>query len=529
MLDANLKNQLKGYLEMVTQPIELVASLDDGAKSQELDELLREIASLSDKISYTRRDDDARKPSFAINRAGTDIGVRFAGIPMGHEFTSLVLALLQVGGHPSKTDPDVIEQIRNLDGEYHFETYFSLSCQNCPDVVQALNLMSVLNPKIKHVSIDGALFQDEVEERGIMAVPTVLLNGKPFAQGRMSLEEIVAKLDSSAAEREAEKLKGKGVFDVLVIGGGPAGASAAVYAARKGIRTGLVAERFGGQVLDTMAIENFISVPYTEGPKLGAALEEHVKQYDVDVMNLQRAARLIPAEQPGGLIEVEMASGASLQARSVILATGARWRQINVPGEEEYRNKGVAYCPHCDGPLFKGKRVAVIGGGNSGVEAAIDLAGLVAHVTVIEFDSKLRADQVLQQKLRSLSNVTVITSGQTTEIHGDGKKVTGLSYKDRDSGELHQLELEGVFVQIGLVPNTEWLKDTVALTRWGEIEVDARGQTSVPGVFAAGDATTVPYKQIVIAMGEGSKAALSAFDYLIRTSVPEEQKKASVA
>ena len=529
MLDANLKNQLKGYLEMVTQPIELVASLDDGAKSQELDELLREIASLSDKISYTRRDDDARKPSFAINRAGTDIGVRFAGIPMGHEFTSLVLALLQVGGHPSKTDPDVIEQIRNLDGEYHFETYFSLSCQNCPDVVQALNLMSVLNPKIKHVSIDGALFQDEVEERGIMAVPTVLLNGKPFAQGRMSLEEIVAKLDSSAAEREAEKLKGKGVFDVLVIGGGPAGASAAIYAARKGIRTGLVAERFGGQVLDTMAIENFISVPYTEGPKLGAALEEHVKQYDVDVMNLQRAARLIPAEQPGGLIEVEMASGASLQARSVILATGARWRQINVPGEEEYRNKGVAYCPHCDGPLFKGKRVAVIGGGNSGVEAAIDLAGLVAHVTVIEFDSKLRADQVLQQKLRSLSNVTVITSGQTTEIHGDGKKVTGLSYKDRDSGELHQLELEGVFVQIGLVPNTEWLKDTVALTRWGEIEVDARGQTSVPGVFAAGDATTVPYKQIVIAMGEGSKAALSAFDYLIRTSVPEEQKKASVA
>ncbi len=526
MLDANLKNQLKAYLENITQPVELVASLDDGAKSQELMELLQDIAELSDKVTVSRRDDDARKPSFAITRAGTDISVRFAGIPMGHEFTSLVLALLQVGGHPPKVSQDVIDQIRDLDGEYHFETYFSLSCQNCPDVVQALNLMSVLNPKIRHVAIDGALFQDEVEARQVMAVPTVYLNGEVFAQGRMSLEEILAKVDSSAAEREAEKLKGKDTFDVLVIGGGPAGAAAAIYAARKGIRTGLVAERFGGQVLDTMAIENFISVPYTEGPKLGAALEEHTKQYDVDVMNLQRAAKLVPPEKQGGLFEVQMANGVSLTARSVILSTGARWRQMGVPGEEEYRNKGVAYCPHCDGPLYKGKRVAVIGGGNSGVEAAIDLAGLVTHVTLIEFDSKLRADEVLQKKLHSLPNVTVITSAQTTEVLGDGSKVTGLTYKDRETGELHRIELEGVFVQIGLVPNTEWLQGTVKLTERGEIEVDNRGETSVPGLFAAGDATTVPYKQIITAMGDGAKAALAAFDYLIRVSVDD---KASAA
>ena len=526
MLDNNVKGQLKAYFERISQPVELVASLDDGAKSQELLSLLEDVASLTDKITVVRRDDDARKPSFAINRAGTDIGVRFAGLPMGHEFNSLILALLQVGGHPSKESPDVIEQIKALEGEYRFETYFSLSCQNCPDVVQALNLMSVLNPRIKHVAIDGALFQAEVEARKVMAVPSIFLNGEPFGQGRMGLEQILAKIDTGAVAREAEKIKAKEAFDVLVIGGGPAGAAAAIYAARKGIRTGVAAERFGGQVLDTMAIENFISVSHTEGPKLAAALEQHVKDYDVDIMNLQRAEQLIPASAPGGLTEVRLTSGASLKAKTVILATGARWRQMNVPGEDEYRNKGVAYCPHCDGPLFKGKRVAVIGGGNSGVEAAIDLAGIVAHVTLIEFDSKLRADEVLQRKLRSLPNVTVITNGQTTEVHGDGAKVTGLSYKDRVGGETHRVDLEGIFVQIGLVPNTEWLKGSIALSPRGEIEVDARGQTSVPGVFAAGDATTVPYKQIVIAMGEGSKAALSAFDFLIRM-VPEEAAAAA--
>ena len=516
MLDDTLKTQLKAYLEMVEQPIELVASLDDGAKSRELQDLLAEIAQLSAKITVIRKDDDARKPSFLIARPGTDIGVRFAGIPLGHEFTSLVLALLQVSGRAPKAEAEVIEQVKALDGIYNFETYFSLSCQNCPDLVQALNLMSIVNPRIRHVAIDGALFQDEVEARKVMAVPAVFLNGEPFAQGRMGLEEILAKLDTGAAARDAAKIAAKEAFEVLVIGGGPAGAASAIYAARKGIRTGVVAERFGGQVLDTMAIENFISVSHTEGPKLGAALEQHVKEYDVDIMNVQRAEKLIPASNPGGLIEVRLASGASVRARSVILATGARWRSMNVPGEAEYRNKGVAYCPHCDGPLFKGKRVAVIGGGNSGVEAAIDLAGIVAHVTLIEFDSQLRADAVLQAKLQSLPNVTVITSALSTEVHGDGNKVVGLSYKDRATEDMHRIDLEGIFVQIGLVPNTEWLKGTLGLSPRGEIEIDARGQTSLPGVFAAGDVTTVPYKQIVIAMGEGAKAALSAFDHLIR-------------
>ncbi|QGW21394.1 alkyl hydroperoxide reductase subunit F [Stutzerimonas degradans] len=519
MLDTNLKTQLKAYLEKVTQPFEIVASLDDGEKSRELLSLLQDIAGLSDKITLKTDGDDARKPSFSLNRIDGNISLRFAGIPMGHEFTSLVLALLQVGGHPSKTAPEVIEQIKALDGDYRFETYFSLSCQNCPDVVQALNLMAVLNPNIKHVAIDGALFQDEVEARQIMSVPSIYLNGELFTQGRMNEEEILAKLDTGAGARDAEKLKAKNAFDVLVVGGGPAGAAAAIYAARKGIRTGVAAERFGGQVLDTMAIENFISVKETEGPKLARALEEHVREYDVDIMNLQRASQLIPAGDDG-LHRVRFDNGGELKAKTLILATGARWREMNVPGEQEYRGRGVAYCPHCDGPLFKGKRVAVIGGGNSGVEAAIDLAGIVAHVTLLEFGEELRADAVLQRKLFSLPNVRVLRMAQTTEVKGDGQKVTGLVYKDRNNDEMHEVELEGIFVQIGLLPNSEWLKGTLELSRFGEIIVDAKGQTSIPGVFAAGDVTTVPYKQIVIAVGEGAKASLSAFDHLIRTSAP---------
>ncbi|MDH0085367.1 alkyl hydroperoxide reductase subunit F, partial [Stutzerimonas stutzeri] len=464
--------------------------------------LLQDIAGLSDKITLKTDGDDARKPSFSLNRIGGNISLRFAGIPMGHEFTSLVLALLQVGGHPSKTAPEVIEQIKALDGDYRFETYFSLSCQNCPDVVQALNLMAVLNPNVKHVAIDGALFQDEVEARQIMSVPSIYLNGELFTQGRMSEEEILAKLDTGSSARDAEKLKAKDAFDVLVVGGGPAGAAAAIYAARKGIRTGVAAERFGGQVLDTMAIENFISVKETEGPKLARALEEHVREYEVDIMNLQRASQLIPAGEDG-LHRVRFDNGGELKAKTLILATGARWREMNVPGEQEYRGRGVAYCPHCDGPLFKGKRVAVIGGGNSGVEAAIDLAGIVAHVTLLEFGEDLRADAVLQRKLNSLPNVRVLKMAQTTEVKGDGQKVTGLVYKDRTNDEVHNVELEGIFVQIGLLPNSEWLKGTLELSRFGEIIVDAKGQTSIPGVFAAGDVTTVPYKQIVIAVGEG--------------------------
>ncbi|WP_277183745.1 alkyl hydroperoxide reductase subunit F [Caballeronia sp. BR00000012568055] len=519
MLDANLKNQLKAYLEKVSRPIELVAFLDGSDKSKELKGLLDEIASLSTHISVVEKDDaGARRPSFTIGEKGKDAGIHFAGIPMGHEFTSLVLALLQTGGHPIKLDDATIEQIKNLDGDFHFETYFSLSCQNCPEVVQALNVMAIINPRIKHVAIDGALFQQEVESRQVMAVPMMFLNGESYGSGRMGVKEILAKLDTGAAERAAKELENKPVFDMLIVGGGPAGAAAAIYAARKGIATGVVAERFGGQVLDTMSIENFVSVQETEGPKFAVALEQHVKQYEVDVMDVQRAAKLVP----GRINEIHLASGAVLKAKTIVLSTGARWREVGVPGEQEYRNRGVAYCPHCDGPLFKGKRVAVIGGGNSGVEAAIDLANIVSAVTLIEFGAELRADAVLQKKLRSLSNVTIVTQVQTTEITGDGKKVNGISYTDRATGASHHVELEGVFVQIGLVPNTEWLKGSIELSKHGEIVVDAKGATSIPGVFAAGDVTTVPYKQIVIAVGEGAKASLSAFDHLIRTSVDDD-------
>lgn len=517
MLDDALQSQLQGYLERVTQPFEIVASLDDSESAREMHQLLQQIASLSNKINLRTDGTDERKPSFALARTGEAPRVRFAAIPLGHEFTSLVLALLQVGGHPPKIGDELIQQVKNLDGEFRFETYMSLTCHNCPDVVQALNLMAVLNPKIHHVAIDGGLFQSEVDARQIMAVPTVFLNGEVFGQGRMGIEEFVAKLDTGRAARDAMSLSAKDPYDVLIVGGGPAGAAAAVYAARKGIRTGVVAERFGGQVMDTLGIENYISVLETQGPQFAAALEQHTKHYDVDVMNLQRAESL---NTGGPLIEVKLANGGSLKSKTVILSTGARWREVNVPGEKEYRNHGVAYCPHCDGPLFKGKKVAVIGGGNSGVEAAIDLAGLVAHVTLIEFAEQLRADAVLVKKLKSLPNVDIIVNAQTTAITGDGERVNGLTYKDRASGALKTIELAGVFVQIGLVPNTEWLQGTLELTRHGEIVVDAKGQTSVPGVFAAGDVTTVPYKQIIIAAGDGAKAALGAFDHLIRSSVP---------
>lgn len=439
--------------------------------------------------------------------------MRFAGLPLGHEFSSFVLALLQVGGHQPKGDPALLERARELEGDLNFETFISLSCQNCPDVVQALNLMAVVNPRARHTMIDGAIFQADVEARGVLAVPAVFLNGQPFGQGRMQLKEIVAALDLQGSKRAAERLQSKAPYDVLVVGGGPAGAAAAIYAARKGIRTGLAAERLGGQLQDTVGIENFISVKETEGHKLAAALEQHVSTYDVDVMSSERAAELIPGDPLG----VRLANGALLRAKTVILATGARWREIDVPGEREYRNRGVAYCPHCDGPLYKGKRVAVIGGGNSGVEAAIDLAGLVSHVTLMEYEQELRADAVLIRKLRGLPNVAIVTGARTREITGDGRRVAGLAYSDRQSGELRTLAVAGVFVQIGLAPNTDWLKGVLKLSPRGEIEVDARGQTSMRGVFAAGDCTTVPYKQIVIAMGEGAKASLGAFEHLIRS------------
>lgn len=519
MLDQAIKQQLKQYLQNLKQDVQLVVSLDESKAANDILSLANEIAELSDFVSVTR--DDAaseRKPVMTISNPQKGTQLRFAGLPMGHEFTSLVLALLHSGGHPIKLEQDVIEQIAQLDKKLDVEIFISLSCQNCPDVVQAFNMMAAINPDVRVTMIDGALFQGEVKDRDIMAVPSVFVNGELFGQGRMTLNEILAKVDDGAAEKAAASLNEKDPYDVLVVGGGPGGSAAALYAARKGIRTGVVAKRFGGQVMDTMAIENFISVKRTEGPRLATDLAEHLKEYDVDVITEQQADKVMGKSfTDDGLIHINLESGATLKSKSIILSPGARWREMNVPGEQEYRNKGVAYCPHCDGPLFKGKKTAVIGGGNSGIEAAIDLAGIVEHVTVLEFADTLRADQVLINKANSLPNIDIITMAQTTEVIGDGKRVTGLKYKDRNTDEIKQIELAGIFVQIGLVPNTEWLKDSdVKLSERGEIIVNDRGETSVPGVFAAGDATTVPYKQIIIAMGDGAKASLSAFDYLIR-------------
>ncbi|MGB3739744.1 MAG: alkyl hydroperoxide reductase subunit F [Pontixanthobacter sp.] len=529
MLGVQMQEQLKTHLQNLREPIELIATLGDDENSKKTRVLLEEIAALHDDVTASFDGEAAHVPSFAIRRASDhNVGVRFAGLPMGHEFTSLVLALLWTGGHPPKVEDAVIAQAQALDGDHTFEMYFSLSCQNCPDVVQALTLMAVMNPRVSATLIEGGAFKDEVEARQVMAVPAVYRNGEPFANGRMDARDIMAKLDSGSDEKAAARLAAKAPYEVLVVGGGPAGNAAAIYTIRKGFRTGIAAERFGGQVADTMGIENFISVPYTEGPKLVSQMQSHIDAYDIDLVDRVEAARLLPAKEAGGMHEVVMTNGASLKARSLIVSTGARWRQLGVPGEEEHRNKGVAYCPHCDGPLYKGKRVAVIGGGNSGVEAAIDLANIVAHVTLIEFGDELRADQVLQDKLRSFANVDVLTSAETTKVTGDGTKVTGLTWKHRETGVTQDVTLEGVFVQIGLVPNTEWLKESgIELTRFGEIVIDDSAATNLPGVFAAGDCTTVPYKQIVVAMGEGSKAGLGAFDYLIRTEPAKEIAQAA--
>lgn len=513
-LELKIKEQLSQYLLKLEYPVAIDAFTNNDSASISMMDLLNELAAMSDKIILnTHSNFSERTPSFKVNKPDSNTGIQFAGIPLGHEFTSLVLALLQVGGYPVKLSDEIIDQIKGIKGNFNFETFISLTCHNCPDVVQALNVMSLINPGISHCMIDGALFQDEVNDRKIMSVPTIFLNGKEFGQGRIGLEEIISKIDHKAKDRASQDISKKEPFDMLIVGGGPAGASAAVYAARKGIKTGIVAERFGGQVMDTLGIENFISVKATEGPRLVAALEEHVKEYDVDIINLQKAKSL--SKNGGPNYELELEDGGKLESKAIIVATGARWKELGVKGELKFKGKGVAYCPHCDGPLFKGKNVAVVGGGNSGVEAAIDLAGIVGHVTVLEFAPELKADQVLVNRLKSLNNVDIQLNVQTSEIVGS-EKVSHMQFIDRDTKEEKRLDVEGVFIQIGLVPNTDWVKDSLSLSKYGEIEINSHGETSLPGVFAAGDVTTVPYKQIIIAMGEGSKAALGAFDYLIR-------------
>lgn len=507
-LDAEIKEQLGQYLQLLESEIVLQAQLKDDANSQKVKEFLQEIVAMSPMISLEEKE-LPRTPSFRIAKKGQESGVEFAGLPLGHEFTSFILALLQVSGRPPKVETDIVKRIQAVDEPMHFETYVSLTCHNCPDVVQALNIFSVLNPLISHTMIEGGMFKNEIDAKGIMAVPTVFLNGEEFASGRMTIEQLVEKI---AEPESVELFNDKGTFDVLVIGGGPAGCSAAIYAARKGIRTGLLAETFGGQVMETVGIENMIGTPYTEGPQLMAQVEAHVSQYNVDIMKAQRAKTVRKSD----LIEVELENGAVLKTKSLILALGATWRNINVPGEEEFRTKGVTNCPHCDGPLFEEKNVAVIGGGNSGIEAAIDLAGLAKEVHVLEFLPELKADQVLQERAASLSNVTIHKNVATKEITGQDH-VTGLTYVDRATNEEHQLDVEGVFVQIGLVPNTAWLKDSdIQLNSRGEIEIDNHGATSIAGIFAAGDCTDSAYKQIIISMGSGATAALGAFDYLIR-------------
>ena len=502
MLDTEIVKQLKSYVALLEGDVVLTLSVDEDETSTKLKNFVEEVASLSPRISveYGRLE---RTPSFSIG----ETGIQFAAIPLGHELSSFVLALIQASGRSPKIEDALATRIKAITQTLNFETYISLSCHICPDVVQALNIMAVLNPNITHTMIDGGIFKSEIDKHNIMAVPTVMLNGEEFSGGRITLEELVDKVGGKAAIT-ADISK---PYDILVVGGGPAGSSSAIYAARKGLRVAMITDRMGGQVLETLSIENLISVPQTEGPKLAMALEAHINEYPIDVIKL----RMVESLRKEDVSNVTLEDGTEIRSKMVIIATGARWRNVNVPGEEEYKNKGVAYCPHCDGPLFEGKRVAVIGGGNSGIEAAIDLAGITKHVTVIEFMPELKADEVLHKRLASLDNVTVVTNAQTMAITGNDN-VTGLSYKDRDTQVETQVDLEGVFVQIGLVPNTEWLGDLLDKTKQGEIIVDRHGAASVPGIFAAGDCTDSSYKQIIIAMGSGATVALGAFDALIR-------------
>lgn len=506
ILDSNLTQQIKTYTDLLEQDIVFEISTDDTESSNKILSFVEAVASLSPKLSVKKTTLN-RTPSFNIKNEATGRFTSFAALPLGHELSSFVLSLLQVSGRQPKIEETLIKRIQSINTKLDFTSYISLSCHICPDVVQALNIMAVLNENITHTMVDGGIFQDEIKALDIMAVPTVYANGEVFANGRITLEEIVEQILGA----EELSLDANKIYDQLVVGGGPAGSSAAIYSARKGLSVIMITDRLGGQVLETMSIENLISVPYTEGPKLANALELHMNEYPIEIIKSKTVTSIAQNET----FEVTLDDGNIIKAKTIVLATGARWRNVNVPGEKEFKNKGVAYCPHCDGPIFANKHVAVIGGGNSGIEAAIDLANITSHVTVVEFLEELKADKVLQEKLHSLDNVTVITSAQTTEITGESS-VNGLSYKDRSSDVNHHIDLDGVFVQIGLVPNTEFLGSEFEKTKMGELVVDSSGMTNIPGIFAAGDCTDSKYKQIIISMGSGATAALGAFDYLIR-------------
>jgi alkyl hydroperoxide reductase subunit F len=516
MIDPQIIEQLKNVFEKLEGHIELTADTGSHDKQEELVQMLTQVAKTSKKITVTQSGRQVDVPRFSLKHNNRETGIVFNGIPGGHEFTSLVLAILNADRKGKLPDQAVVERICRLKGPIHLKTYVSLSCENCPEVVQALNLMAVFHPEITHEMVDGAFFQEEVQALGIQGVPSVIHENDLLSSGKTDLAQLLAKLENHFGVKNDKPREPVdiGLWDVAVVGGGPAGASAAIYAARKGLKTILVAERIGGQVKDTQGIENLISVPYTQGAELAQKLNEHISAYDIKVMEHRR----LTAIENNGFRHLTLDSGEHFNARALIFATGAKWRQLGVPGEKEYIGRGVAFCPHCDGPFYKGRDVAVIGGGNSGIEAAIDLASMVGSVTVFEFLPELKADRVLVEKAEELPNVTIKKNVQVLEVTGNGKKVTGLRFKDRETQEEQGFTLDGIFVQIGLLPNSDLIKDLVETNGHSEIVVDEKCRTSVPGILAAGDVTTVPYKQIIISMGEGAKAALTAFEQLVLQS-----------
>ena len=522
MLTQDILNALKGYAANMQKTVTFVLQTGEHSKREELKKFLSDVAGISDKIQLEERDTNGvlrSSVSFLLEADGEDTGIRFSGIPGGHEFNSFVLAMLHASGTPLKVDDSVQGIVKGVKEELNFEVFISLSCHNCPDVVQALNQFALLNPNITSEMIDGGLYQSLVSERDIQGVPSVYLNGELFANGKVDASTLIDKLlERDPSLKQANAGQSLPLQDVTVIGGGPAGVSSAIYSARKGLKVTVIADRFGGQVKDTMGIENLISVPKTTGPELVGNLAEHMKDYDITLKEHVRVESI----EKGNIKTLTLSSGEQIKTKTIIVATGARWRELGVPGEKENVGNGVAYCPHCDGPFFKGKDVAVIGGGNSGIEAALDLAGIVKSVTVFEFMPTLKADQVLINQAEKRENVTIIKNAATKQIVADNGKVTAIEYQDRATDEVHSLPLAGVFVQIGLVPNSQFMKGVVELTQHGEIVVDNKCKTSEPGIFAAGDVTTVPYKQIVISMGEGAKASLSAFEYLLAHEVEDE-------